>query len=168
MRFVYSPVAMLIIVMIAFGVDLAAADNPGRENASRRLSNHTAMVSVADNRQDEPGDQINSPPAEKSDTVETLSGRIFGHPEFYYVPCRDYRQVLTRCLDNWRAARSEFTKNRSWTYGFDKARKRGYRLARERECCEERRLRMYLEEPLIPHPKYERYRPPVVYRLPRY
>ena len=161
MKFVHGFFAVLIFVMFAFGVCLAAAENPGRENASSQLSNHKETVSVADSRQSEPDDKLNSPPAQKSDTAEDISDRIFSRPEFYFIPCRDYHRVLADCRYGWRAARSEFTKNRSWTYGFDEARKRGYRLARKKDCCEDQHLKMYLDRPLIPHPKYDAYHRPL-------
>lgn|GEM_PF-6725119 len=82
MKFVYGPVAVLIFVLFAFGIGLAAADNPGRENASRQLSNLTETVSVADSRQNEYGDKLNSPPAEKSNEAEDISDRIFSHPGY--------------------------------------------------------------------------------------
>ena len=161
MKFVIGPVVLLIIVMFAFGVGLAAAAETGREYALRHLSNLTETVSVADSGQDERSDKLNSPPAEKNERAEKISNRIFINPEFYNIPCRDYRQVLKNCLDNWLTARSEFTKNRSWTHGFDEARRRGYRLGRDREFEDVRLLQMYLDQPLIPHPKDKVYMRPL-------
>ena len=159
MKFVDAVVTGLIFVVFFNGIGLA-------ETASQ-LSEPSEDISVDSSRAEQRG-ALNSPSTEKSEKAAGISERIFDHPEFYYVPFHDLQQVVKKCLDNWRTAESEFNLNRSWTYGFDEARKRGYRLGRERKYDQEECLRRYLDRPLMPHPEYKPYRRPFnyEYRLP--
>ena len=154
MKFIYGVVTGLIFVLFSCAVGLAAAASQ-QSNLSEDIS--------ADGSRGEQSGALSSPAAEKSDSAQSITRRIFAHPEFYYVPFYDLQQVLERCVDNWRTAESEFNLNRSWTYGFDEARKRGYRLGRERQYEQEEYLRRYLDQPLMPHPEYKLYRRPLKY-----
>ena len=159
MRLAHKNTWILLILFLTFGIGLAFDGDSDHDGAFCRLSKNSEMDSLNDSLRGEPTVIATSPPVEKKLEKDSLAILLFNHPELYYVPCGDYHEILKTNLNYLRILQADFMKNRSWFYGFDEARKRGYRLGEERVQEREWDLHDYLDRPAIPHPKYVYGRP---------